>query len=174
MSITGSSCDSNQFALCLSSFSVGIASDCAVTVTPLQASGNYVTGIWSSNASGMYKRLVACPTSAQAAVANAGSASQIKAAVQTALEQHIYGSTYVQSLSSVDWSATGAVTLNTAAGSCALKYAITAVRGGAGAGWNAQVGCMALGLARSACCLTCRSGCCHAGQPLRQQLLDTD
>ena len=131
-----------------------------MTVTPLQASGNYVTGIWSSNASGMYKRLVACPTSAQAAVANAGSASQIKAAVQTALEQHIYGSTYVQSLSSVDWSAAGAVTLNTAAGSCALKYAITAVRRRQLA-WQALGGVLArqggrIGLVRCrrhACCL---------------------
>ena len=129
---TGTDCGSNAFAVCLSSFRIDIAADCAASVAPLSSTGVYVPGIWSSNPSGTYKRLVQCPTSARAAVTNSGSPSDIQGAIKTALEQHIYGSDYTLGLSSVAWSS-GTVTLNTATGSCALKYGITNVRCAGGA-----------------------------------------
>ena len=52
---------------------------------------------------------------------------KLQATIELAIEQHIYGSGYPQTLSS-NWNVAGQVTLTTTAGSCALKYAITQVR----------------------------------------------
>lgn len=129
LSTGGGSCDSNPLALCLSSFKIDIAAtSCAVTVTPLLASNTYVAGIWSSSSStGTYTRLMACPTWAREAVTPSGGQAGLQAAIELAIEQHIYGSGYPQTLSS-SWNEAGQVTLTTTTGSCTLKYAITQVR----------------------------------------------
>jgi len=137
LSTGGGSCDSTPLALCLSSFSIGVdATTCSVTVTPLQASGVYVPGIWSSNSAGTYKRPVACPTSARTAVTPSGSpnpsAAQMQDAIELAIEQHIYGASLKQDLTGVLGWSSGIATLTAAAGSCTLKYAVTQVRRGGG------------------------------------------
>lgn len=134
LSTGGGTCNSNPYAVCLSNFKINIASSCNVTIEPLMATNSYVPGIWSSNSAGTYKRLVACPTWSREAVAPAGSGSpdqsQMKAAIKQAIEQHIYGSDYAQTLSSVTWEIIGKVYLQTTIPeSCSLKYAITQVRG---------------------------------------------
>lgn len=125
---TGTGCEASLYALCLSSLRIDISDQCDASVTPLLAAGNYAPGIWSSLPAATYTRLVACPTWARAAVAGGSSATeaQLKAAIQTALEQAVYGSSYPLSLSAVTWAAKGQVTLTY--GTCALKYAITQVR----------------------------------------------
>jgi hypothetical protein len=126
----GASCQSSLYALCLPSLYIGITANCDVTVTPLLAGSgsSYVPAIWSSNPSGTYKQLVACPAAAGQAVQPGSSATpaQLRAAARTALENHIYGPAYVQALSDVTW-ASGTVSLTTVADSCLLKYAITDV-----------------------------------------------
>ena len=129
ISTTGTSCNANQHALCLSSFQIGIAADCKVALTPLLGSGVYAPGIWSSNPSATYARLVACPSWTTATVdpgSSSASPDQLKAAIKTALQQHVYGASYELGVSSVVWSE-GTVTVNTVAGGCALEYAITQV-----------------------------------------------
>ena len=127
---TGTGCNANQHALCLSSFQIGIAADCTVALTPLLGSGVYAPGIWSSNPDATYARLVACPSWTTAAVdpgSTGATPEQLKAAIKTALQRHVYGASYELGVSSVDWAA-GSVTVNTVAGGCALQYAITQVR----------------------------------------------
>ena len=162
LSTGGGACDSTPLALCLSSFRIDVDASCNVGITPLLASNVYVPGIWSSNSAGTYTRLVACPTWAREAVSPAGGSSatpaQMTAAIKSAIEQHVYGSDYPLSLSSVTWIADGQVSLaTTIPGSCTLKYAITQVREwgvewtGACAGWVACLHCCR--------CVTSPAGC---------------
>lgn len=127
LSTNSTACDTNLHALCLASFQASIDADCKVALTPLNGSGVYVPGIWSTNAAGTYKRPVQCPTSASAPV-DPGSLtpSALKSAFQTALERHVYGAAFVLGISQVTWT-NGTVTVATVAGSCTLKYAITKV-----------------------------------------------
>lgn len=138
LSTGGGSCSSNPLAICLTGFRINIAASCSVSITPQQASNDYVAGIWSSNSAGTYSRLVACPTwTSDAVVPDGGSSAsqaQMKAAIKLAIEQHVYGSDYPLTLSSVTWIQDGQVSLaTTIPGSCTLKYAITEVRA---AGWT--------------------------------------
>lgn len=133
LSTGGGSCSSNPLAICLNSFTINIAASCSVSITPLLASNDYVAGIWSSNSAGTYSRPVACPTWTSDAVVPASGSSasqaQMKAAIELAIEQHVYGSDYPLTLSSVTWIQDGQVSLaTTIPGSCTLKYAITQVR----------------------------------------------
>jgi hypothetical protein len=130
MSTTGTDCNANQHALCLSSFQIGIAADCNVALTPLLGSGVYAPGIWSSNPGATYARPVACPSWTTAAVdpgSSDATPEQLKAAIKTALQRHVYGASYELGVNSVVWSQ-GTVTVNTVAGGCAIEYAITQVR----------------------------------------------
>ena len=130
LSTSGTNCESNAIALCLSSFSVNIDTSCNVQVAPLLADKISVPGIWSANPGATYKRLMACPTWARAAVGAAGGASAdapaMRAAIELAIEQAIYGSAYPLGVTAT-WSS-GTLSLATATGSCTLKYAVTSVR----------------------------------------------
>ncbi len=127
LSTAGSGCASSPQALCLQSYRVDVDIDCNVAVTPLSAAGNYVPGIFSSNPASTYARPMACPTSASAAVqaAQPQAPSDVQAAIELALERHIYGSQFELAMDSA-WDS-GTFTMSTAAG-CTLKYAITQVR----------------------------------------------
>lgn len=124
----GTGCSGNLLARCLPSLRISIASSCAVSVTPLGGSGIYVPSLWSTYAAGAYTQLVQCPTAAGAAVNTSSSptAAQVRSAIQTALERHVYGSDYALTTSSVVWN-TGTLTLTTAYDSCSIKYGITDV-----------------------------------------------
>lgn len=125
----GGSCDSSLLATCLPSLRVGISAACVVSLTPLLVTGTtLVPAIWSTNPGGTYAQLSSCPTAATTAVdpGSSPSQAQLKAAIEAAFEQHIYGADYQQALTSVTWTS-GTVSLLTTSGSCTLKYAVTEV-----------------------------------------------
>ncbi|KAI3425348.1 hypothetical protein D9Q98_009112 [Chlorella vulgaris] len=128
VSHSGGSCGSNLFARCLSSFRIAVDAGCAVQLTPLAGGGAYAPAIWSTNAAGTYTQLSQCPTAASAAVSTNADplAADLKAAVQTALERHIYGSSYPVLLSSVVWDR-GTIALTASTDGCQLRYGITAI-----------------------------------------------
>ena len=133
LSTGGGSCDSHPLALCLASLKIQIDASCNVGINPLLASNVFVPGIWSSNSAGTYKRLVACPTWMRTPLAPTGGTGpdQVRAAIKTAIEQHVYGSNQwlKQSLSSMTWSIGTATLLTSVGGTCSLKYAVTQVNG---------------------------------------------
>lgn len=124
----GSGCSGNLLARCLPSYRIAISSSCTVTVAPLTARATHVPSLWSTYAAGAYTQLSQCPTSAGAAVATSSSptAAQVRAAIQTALERHVYGADNPLSASSVVWN-TGTLTVTTAYDACSLRYGITDV-----------------------------------------------
>jgi hypothetical protein len=129
----GGSCSSDLLALCLPSFQIAIAAaDCSVAITPLVLNGGsaYVPAIWSTDPGSTYQRFMACPSSTTTAVTPAGSPSpttqQLQDAVQAALQQHVYGSSFPQIISSMVW-ASGTVNVTLQSSGCLLKYAITQV-----------------------------------------------
>ncbi|KAL4425824.1 hypothetical protein ABPG75_009840 [Micractinium tetrahymenae] len=126
LSTAGTGCASSPQALCLQSYRVDVDTDCNVTVTPLSAAGNYVPGIFSTNAASTYALPMACPTAASPPVQTAQpqASSDVRAAIELALERHIYGSQYELAMTTA-WDS-GTFTMTTAAG-CTLKYAITQV-----------------------------------------------
>jgi hypothetical protein len=128
VSHSGGSCGSNLFARCLSSFRIAVDAGCAVQLTPLAGGGAYVPAIWSTNAAGTYTQLSQCPTTASAAVSTNADplAADLKAAVQTALERHIYGSSYPVLLSSVVWDR-GTIALTASTDGCQLKFGVTVI-----------------------------------------------
>lgn len=127
LSTTGSGCASSPQALCLQSYRVNVDIDCNIMVTPLSSAGNYVPGIFSSNPAGTYSQPITCPvaTSGPVQAAQPQAPSDVQAAIELALERHIYGSQYELAMTTA-WD-NGTFTMNTAAG-CTLKYAITQVR----------------------------------------------
>lgn len=122
-------CRSSLLARCLSTFRVAVDAACAIQLTPLAGGGAYVPAIWSTHAAATYARLQECPTSASAAVPTSSdpTEAEVKAAIQTALERHIYGDAYALAVSGVAWD-TGTVLVTTAADTCQLKFGITSVR----------------------------------------------
>ena len=56
----------DPLAKCLNSMLVTINGACSLTVTPLSAADNFVTGLWG--AAGTYTNLMACPIIATAAL----------------------------------------------------------------------------------------------------------
>ncbi|EFN53625.1 hypothetical protein CHLNCDRAFT_58424 [Chlorella variabilis] len=121
-------CRSSLLARCLSTFRVAVDAACAIQLTPLAGGGAYVPAIWSTHAAATYARLQECPTSASAAVPTSSdpTEAEVKAAIQTALERHIYGDAYALAVSGVAWD-TGTVLVTTAADTCQLKFGITSI-----------------------------------------------
>ncbi|KAL4421395.1 hypothetical protein ABPG75_010686 [Micractinium tetrahymenae] len=142
----GAGCASTPLTLCLPSFRVQLDADCGITIAPPNSSwlqpgwwtpGGYVSAIWSANAADTYASLQACPTAWSGPVASASpqGPAQVRAAIEQAVEQHVYGSGY--SLATTAAWDTGTLTLTTA-GSCALKYGIT--EDSAPAAYTSQIG----------------------------------
>lgn len=131
----GAGCASTPLALCLPSLRVQVDADCGITVAPPNASwpqpgwwtpGGYVSSIWSANPVDTYASLRACPTAVSGPVASASpqGPAQVRAAIEQAVEQHVYGADYPLATSAA-WG-NGTLTFTTA-GSCALKYGFTEV-----------------------------------------------
>ena len=129
---------SDPIAKCLASVKVNLASDCAISLTPLSSGGSYVAGIWAG-ASGVdtYTKLRECPVTTGTAVAGAADAAGRVAAMETAFENFVYGSGKAIS-ASLAFSAAGVVTVTTTGpltyaivkvGACCLLHAAAAARG---------------------------------------------
>lgn len=121
---------------------MGVAANCSVALTPLPLSGGVasVPGIWSSNPGSTYTRPLGCPAATTAGVDPEGGSSptpaQLRAAVQLALERHVYGAAHQLGIASLAW-ANGTLTATTTTGTCALKYAITQVHAAVGSRMHA-------------------------------------
>ena len=115
---------SDPLATCLASVKVNLASDCAISLTPLSSGGSYVPGIWA-DATGVdtYSKLRECPVTTGTAVAGAETAAGRVAALETAFENFVYGSDKAVS-ATLAFSAAGKVTVTTTG---PLTYAITKV-----------------------------------------------
>ncbi|KAL4424818.1 hypothetical protein ABPG77_011068 [Micractinium sp. CCAP 211/92] len=142
----GAGCASTPLALCLPSLRVQVDADCGIAVAPPNASwpqpgwwtpGGYVSSIWSANPADTYASLRACPTAVSGPVASASpqGPAQVRAAIEQAVEQHVYGADYPLATSAA-WG-NGTLTFTTA-GSCALKYGFT--EDSAPAAYTSQIG----------------------------------
>ena len=117
----------DPLAKCLNSMLVTINGACSLTVTPLSASDNFVTGLWG--AAGTYTNLMACPVVATAAqTAASDAAADVGAAILAAIDTAIYGVHVAGAgADAIDVSTPGAVVVNRTAGAVSLQFAVSAV-----------------------------------------------
>ena len=93
MDLVTTSSPTSEVSKCLSSVRVALSADCQVVVSAPSAGGSFVPALWANAAAPTYTQLKECPVTAGDAVpAASDSASDVLAAIQTALNQHIYGS----------------------------------------------------------------------------------
>jgi hypothetical protein len=124
--VDATSLTSHPLAKCLASVQVNLASDCAISLTPLSSGGSYVPGIWADATSvDTYAMLRECPVTTGAAVAGGDLADDQVAAMETAFENFVYGSDKPIA-ATLAFPATGKVTVTI--GANPLTYAITKVR----------------------------------------------
>ena len=135
-------------AKCLASVKVNLATDCAVSLTPLSSGGSYVASIWA-DAAGVdtYTDLRECPVTTGATVAGAAVAADRVAAIKTAFANFVYGSARPIAVSQLVFSAAGVVTVTI--GTTPLTYAITKV------GWCGHLQLAHAIAAGVCCCLPC-------------------
>lgn len=124
MDLVSAASSTDELAKCLSSVKVSLNSGCNVTITSLAAGGSFVDAIWSSDSAATYKRYQECPTNGAVTVPSATDGPGVAAAIETALEKHIYGGKKDTAIASIAYAAGGKVTITR---SGAYIYAITYV-----------------------------------------------